>query len=284
MAKNPGSSVRAKLLILSKATRQTFDVVLTRFAIERLLYRLSVSAHADKFILKGAMLLMAWMETPHRATRDLDLLGLGKMTPDDVLAMFRDIMTADLADGIQFDVDALRIDRIREQLAHGGYRLITTAVIDGARLKVSIDIGFGDSLEPGAELIDYPVLLDHAVPRLRAYAPETVVAEKFEAMVKLGRSNTRMKDFYDLLFLSQTFPFGDDRLARAIRSTFDHRGTPIPTEIPDGLTQGFATDRAKVAQWTAFSRDVAALPTTLGETVAAIAVFIMPHAAAASLK
>ena len=281
MAKNPGASVRAKLLALSKTTGQAFDLMLTRFAIERLLYRLSTSAHADRFVLKGAMLLMTWVDAPHRGTRDLDLLGLGTLTVEDALAAFREIMTPNLNDGVQFDTAGLRVDRIREQLAYGGYRMVTTATIDGAKLKVSIDIGFGDSLEPGVQMIDYPVLLDHAAPRLRAYAPETVIAEKFEAMVALGRNNTRMKDFHDVLVLSRTFPFADDRLARAIAATFTCRGTTIPAVVPDALTQDFVADVSKQNQWKAFVRDSAINPGPLDAVIAELTAFLMRHAAGA---
>lgn len=281
MARNPGASVRARLLALSKTTGQAFDLMLTRFAIERLLYRLSTSAHADRFVLKGAMLLMTWVNAPHRGTRDLDLLGLGTLTAEDAVALFREMMTPELNDGVQFDTVGLRVDRIREQLAYGGYRMVTTATIDGAKLKVSIDIGFGDSLEPGVQMIDYPVLLDHAAPRLRAYAPETVVAEKFEAMVALGRNNTRMKDFLDVLVLSRTFPFSDDRLARAIAATFARRGTAIPAVAPDALTPNFAADVSKQSQWKAFVRDTAIDPGPLDAVIAELAAFLMRHAAGA---
>ena len=281
MAKNPGASIRARLLARSKSTGQPFDLILTRFAIERLLYRLSTSAHADRFVLKGAMLLMTWVVAPHRGTRDLDLLGLGTLTAEDAVAAFREIMTPDLNDGVQFDTVGLHVDRIREQLAYGGYRMVTTATIDGAKLKVSIDIGFGDSLEPGVQMIDYPVLLDHAAPRLPAYAPETVVAEKFEAMVALGRNNTRMKDFHDVLVLSRTFPFADDRLATAIAATFARRGTAMPVVLPDALTSDFAADISKRAQWAAFVRDTAINPGPLDAVIAELSVFLMRHAAGA---
>ena len=175
--KNIGASVRARLLSLSKANNQSFDLVLTRFAIVRLLFRLSRSRHADRFVLKGAMLLMTWFKDPYRGTRDLDLLGFGDPSPNVMLATFREILALDAGDGVVFDAGALRVDRIREEPEYGGLRLRTTASISGARIKLTVDIGFGDALEPGAELIDYPAMLDFPAPRLRAYARETVIAE-----------------------------------------------------------------------------------------------------------
>jgi len=280
--KNIGASVRARLLNLAKASGQSFDLVLTRFALERLLYRLSQSRYADRFVLKGAMLLMTWLGDPHRGTRDLDLLGFGDPSPEAMLAIFREILEQDVSDGVLFDAEALRVDRIREELEYGGLRLRTAASISGARIGVTIDIGFGDALEPGVELLDYPSMLNLPAPRLRAYARETVIAEKFQAMVALGRANSRMKDFYDVWILSRTFAFDDDRLARAIAATFSRRGTPLPTEIPDALTPAFAADEQKQQQWRAFIEDVAQDPGSLTDVVSGLAAFLMAHAAAAA--
>lgn len=276
--KNIGASVRARLLQLAKASGQSFDLVLTRFALERLLFRLSQSAHADRFVLKGAMLMMSWFEDPHRGTRDLDLLGFGDPEPEAMLATFRDILALNDDDGVEFDVDALRVDRIREELEYGGLRLRTTASISGARINLTIDIGFGDAMEPGAEMLDYPSMLAFPAPRLRAYARETVIAEKFQAMVALGRANSRMKDFYDIWILSKSFDFAGDRLARAIAATFARRKTAIPVDLPDALTPAFANDEQKQRQWNAFVRDVSANPGGLEDVVANLADFLMPHA------
>lgn len=275
--RNIGASVRARLLNISKATGQSFDLVLTRFVLERLLYRLSRSRHADRFVLKGAMLLMSWFEEPLRGTRDLDFLGFGDPNPDAMLATFREILAPEVGDGVTFDANALRVDRIREELEYGGLRLRTTASISGTRINLTIDIGFGDALEPGAELIDYPVMLDFPAPQLRAYAKETVIAEKFQAMVALGRANSRMKDFYDIWILSRSFAFDGDRLARAIAATFARRGTEIPTELPDALSPAFAADEQKQQQWNVFVESVSVEPGTLADVVGDLAVFLMPH-------
>jgi predicted nucleotidyltransferase component of viral defense system len=277
-----GASVRARLLAISKAKDQTFDLVLNRYAVERLLYRLSISEHAERFVLKEATLLMTWLATPHRGTRDLDLLGFGDPDGDAMVAVFRDVMGVEVADGIIFDESALKVERIREHLAYGGLRLGTTADIGGARIKVSIDVGFGDSLEPGTEMLDYPVLLKMPSPQLRGYARETVIAEKFEAMVSLGLSNTRMKDFYDIWILSRAFKFEGDRLRRAIKATFNRRGRAIPVEPPEALKPAFAADALKRAQWIAFAENVDVDPGDFAALVADLAAFLMPHALAAA--
>ncbi|MDB5412974.1 MAG: hypothetical protein JWR10_1309 [Rubritepida sp.] len=280
--KNVGASARARLLQLAKANGQSFDLVLTRFALERLLFRLSRSPHAERFVLKGAMLMMSWFDDPHRGTRDLDLLGFGDPSAEPMLATFRDILAQEAEDGVAFDVDALRVDRIREELEYGGLRLRTTASIGGARINLTIDIGFGDAVEPGAQELDYPSMLDFPRPRLRGYARETVIAEKFQAMVALGRANTRMKDFYDIWILSRSFTFEDDRLPRAISATFERRGTAIPHELPDALTPAFADDPQKQQQWRAFVGDVAHDPGSLADVIKDLAAFLMLHAAAAA--
>ncbi len=281
--KNMGASVRARLANIAKAQGQSFDLMLNRYVIERVLYRLSVSKHAHHFVLKGATLLMTWLDTPHRGTRDLDLLGFGDDQPDVLTGIFRNVLTQTVDDdGVTFDTNGLRVERIREDQIYGGVRLKTTASVGGAKIHVSIDVGFGDALEPGVETLDYPTLLDLPAPKLRAYARETVIAEKFQAMVALGRANTRMKDFYDIWVLCRTFTFEGDRLARAIAATFARRKTAIPATLPDALTSAFATDKAKQDQWRAFAADVDIDPGDLAAVIDQLAAFLMPHAEAAT--
>lgn len=281
--RNIGASVRARLLKLSKEKGQSFDLVLTRFALERLLFRLSKSAHVDRFALKGAMLLMSWFEDPHRATRDLDLLGFGDPNEDAMLAMFRDILSQNVEDGAVFNPDSLRVARIREDLAYGGLRLRANATVGGARINLTIDIGFGDAVEPGIEIANYPVMLNLPAPRLRVYARETVIAEKFQAMVALGRANSRMKDFYDIWILSRSFTFEDQRLAQAIAATFARRGTAVPAELPDAFTPAFSSDEQKQQQWQTFVDSVSQDVGSLTAVVEDLAMFLMPHARKAAL-
>lgn len=280
--KNIGASVRARLLNIARDQNQTFNFVLNRYAIERLLYRLSQSKHADRFVLKGATLLMTWFDEPFRGTQDLDLLGYGDPDPDAVLDLFREILAIDDEDGVHFDAAAARIDRIREEVEYGGVRIRTIAEIGGAKVPVSVDIGFGDATEPGAENLDFPVMLEMSPPKLQGYARETVIAEKFQAMVALGHANTRLKDYYDIWILSQSFTFEDGRLPKAIAATFDRRGTPIPVDLPDGLTPEFAANDQKKKQWQSFIGGVALDPGSLSHVVESIASFIMPHAGLAA--
>lgn len=273
--RNIGASVRARLLRVSKEKGQNFDLVLTHYAIERLLYRLAQSRHADSFVLKGAMLLMTWFDGQFRGTRDLDLLGYCDPAPDAALGVFREVLGQEQPDGVVFDTSATRISRVREENEYGGLRMRATGDIGGARIAVNVDVGFGDATEPAAEWLDYPVLLDMPAPRLRAYARETVIAEKFHAMVNLGMANSRMKDYYDLWIISETFDIDHSRLAQAISATFARRGTMIPEDIPDGLSPEFADDPAKRQQWESFKRGLGIDPGPLDGVVGALVANLM---------
>lgn len=280
--KNTGASVRARLLNRSKERREPFQLVLTDYVRERLLYRLSQTPHRDRFILKGAMLLTKWFDDPLRPTKDLDFLAIGNDDQEEMVRIFKEVCTVPCDDGVVFDVGSIKVDRIREENEYGGLRITGSAKVDTAQLPIAIDIAFGDSVEPGFQEIDVPVLLpDFPAPHLRAYVRETVIAEKFQAMVMLGRANSRMKDFYDICVLSRHFDFKDDRLPRAIAATFARRKTEIPAELPDALTAAFAEDPAKIQQWNAFVADVAFQPGTLADVVRDLAAFLMPHAAKA---
>jgi predicted nucleotidyltransferase component of viral defense system len=254
--RNIGASVRQRLLNLAHARGQPMELLLTRYALERLLHRLSLSPHRARFVLKGAMLLANWFDEPHRATRDVDLLGFGDAAEDALLGTFREIMAIEVDDGVIFDLKGLKIEAIREEVEYGGSRLRTTAALAGARIPITVDIGFGDAVEPGVEDIDLPVLLDMPSPHLRAYPPETVIAEKFHAMVVLGRANSRMKDYYDVWMLTNTFELDPKRMQRAIEATFARRRSNTPTSTPDGLSDEFSADNGKQRQWDAFARNL----------------------------
>lgn len=275
--RNMGASVRARLLDRARADQSDFHVLLTRYALERLLFRLSVSAHRDQFVLKGAMLFASWLADPFRPTRDLDLLGTGIDDVATIAQIFRDICSVSVADdGVAFDATALQAEAIRENVAYGGVRVRTTATIAGAKIPIQVDIGFGDVITPAPIEIDYPTMLGNASPRLRAYPVETVVAEKFEALTVLGIGNTRLKDYYDLWLIAQTFSFRRSQLAEAVRRTFDRRGTSLPVETPVGLSEAFAASRA--SQWRAFlgRERMAAVPESLELAIVDLRDFLMP--------
>lgn len=250
--KNTSASVRQRLLDRAKRDRRPFNELLQYYAMERFLYRLSRSPHASHFVLKGALMLRVWRAPEFRPTMDIDLLGQTRNEEVNVLTQIRDVLAVEVdPDGLVFDRDSVRTERIAEDAVYQGIRARFLATLDSARISMQIDIGFGDVVYPEPEEADLPVLLDFPVPRLRCYSRESAIAEKFEAMVKLGELNSRMKDFYDLWLLSRQFDFDGSRLAEAIKLTFNHRGTPISEMVP-AFTKAFAT--AKQAQWAAFHK------------------------------
>jgi hypothetical protein len=252
---NLSASVRQRLINLSKTRGEAFDLVLARFAIERLLYRLTKSAYADNFLLKGAMLFAVWADEIHRPTRDVDLLGFGSTESADILKIFRTVCAIPVTpDGINFSDTSVQVEPIREEARYGGVRVQLEARLAGARIPVQVDIGFGDAVTPEPETITFPALLDFAAPVLRAYPIYSVVAEKTEAMVALGEVNTRMKDFFDLGFLAARYEFDGMLLFEALQATFKRRVTPWPVDLPVSLQEEFSSDRERGIRWRAFLR------------------------------
>jgi len=253
MAHDLAASVRTRLLNIAKAEQTDFNSVLVRYALERFLYRLGQSAHADHFVLKGAMLFNLWYAMPHRPTRDVDLLGFGPSDLQSIAQAFREIVTVVGQDGIVFDAASVRVEEIRKNAGYAGARVIVSAELARARCKTQIDVGFGDAVTPGPVDAVYPVLLaDFAAPRLRTYPIYTVIAEKLHAMVLLGMTNSRLKDYLDLSVLLEREVLDPATLAAAIAATFTRRGTALPTELPIGLSDEFANDQSRQALWVAF--------------------------------
>jgi hypothetical protein len=274
---NIAASIRQRLLDLARAKQVDFNLLLTRYGLERFLYRLGRSEYRERFILKGAMLFPLWGVVSYRSTRDVDLLGYGESEIEALITVFRTIcQTAAKDDGITFDPATVQAEDIRDQMEYGGTRLKFNAELAGARINIQVDIGFGDVITPSAESAEYPTILDQSAPHLRVYPRETVVAEKFQAMVKLGMANSRMKDFHDLWVISSQFDFDGMTLATALERTFERRNTPMPTELPLALTPEFFEDVQKIRQWKAFlNRSGLPADVELAEVASLIAGFVM---------
>lgn len=268
MSGNLSASILARLLTLAKQRGDDYSLLLNRFGMERLLARLSLSPHADRFLLKGALLFSLWYDTPHRPTRDADLLGFGPDDETNLIATFSDIAAMDQGDGILFDPDSVKADAIREDNTYGGTRITLVARIGSARCSLQIDVGFGDAVTPGPQTVAYPTLLDDfQAPSLRVYPVYTVIAEKYQAMVMLGQANSRMKDFFDLAIIARRTELHGATLATAIAATFARRRTALPTERPLALTKQFSEDAAKLRQWQAFLNKNRLAAASLGDTV-----------------
>ena len=278
-AKNVGASVRQRLLNNARETGRPFSELLQYFAMERFLYRLSQSRHVDKFILKGALMLAVWKAPLLRPTMDIDVLG---KTPNDIegmVAIVKELCAAVVQpdDGLVFNAAAVQGERIAEAAEYEGVRVRFRATLDAARIPMQLDIGFGDVVVPAPIPTIYPTILDLPAPHLLGYSRETAVAEKFEAMVKLGELNSRMKDFFDIWLLSRSFDFEGPSLSDAIEKTFKRRGTVLPKGEPAALTTEFSSNPQKRAQWAGFIRrmklrDVPALAEIVGELRA----FLLP--------
>jgi predicted nucleotidyltransferase component of viral defense system len=271
------ASVRARLLNVAKVQGADFNQLLVRFALERILYRLSQSEHADQFLLKGALLFTLWYDLPHRSTRDADLLGFGASDLNSLGQTFRDVAGIAVNDGIVFDPASVVAEEIRKEAGYAGARITINAELARARCKTQIDIGFGDAVTPGPVDATFPVLLaDLPAPRLRTYPVYTVVAEKLHAIALLGMVNSRMKDYFDLAVLLDRESLDPEVLARSIAATFLRRGMAIPEALPIGLTDAFASDPSRQTMWQAFLRKSDAEPRALVDVVAALRTRLEP--------
>ena len=276
--KNTAASVHQRLLNKSRESSRPFNELLQHFAIERFIYRLSKSPHADRFILKGALMFAAWIGSMSRPTMDIDLLGKIENSLELIRTVIKDACTMEVEnDGIVFHKDMVTAARITEDADYRGARVMLRGNLGKIRLFLRIDIGFGDVIIPGPRKVKYPVLLDFPPPELNGYTRESTLAEKFQAMVKLGSLNSRMKDFYDIWFLSQMFNFKGETLVEAIEKTFEKRKTPLPKELTI-FTPSFMKDENKQAQWQGFinKTKLGDAPKSFENVIAGIKKFLQP--------
>lgn len=285
MTQDMAASIRARLLNLAKAEGSDFNQVLVRYTLERLLYRLSQSAHAHCFVLKGALLFTLWYDMAHRPTRDADLLGFGPSDLASIGQMFRDIAAVAVEDGIVFEPASVKVEDIRKESGYGGARVLITGELAKARCRAQVDIGFGDAVTPGPVQAVFPVLLaDFPAPQLRTYPVYTVIAEKLHAITLLGMTNTRLKDYLDLSVLLEREALDPTTLATAIAATFTRRGMAVPTQLPIGLIDEFANDATRQALWRAFLKKNALAITPLPDMVSALHVYLYPVIRQAALQ
>lgn len=279
---NVAASVGQRLRNIARDRNEDFALVLTKFGLERMLFRLSQSKHRDRFVLKGALLFELWTQERYRTTRDADLLARGDNTPERLAGVFRGVCKiAVVDDGLRFDAQTVKAERITEDADYQGVRVVFVGYLENARIPIQVDIVFGDVVTPGPVEAEFPTLLDFPAPKLLAYPRESVIAEKFEAMVKLGIANSRMKDFYDLWKLSRDFNFDGLLLSDAVKKTFAKRETDLPADkAPVAFTEEFYKDEMKQKQWKGFCdknrRYIRNL--SLREVCLAIVEFLMPVA------
>ena len=278
--KNIVASIHQRLLNEARQANRPFNEILQYFAIERFLYRLSVSRHADKFVLKGALMLPIWSAPLSRPTMDIDLLGRTPNHVDGVVEIVRDICQTDVGpDGLTFDASTVEGEQIAEQAEYEGVRVRFRATLGNARITMQVDVGFGDVIVPSPERVSYPTILGPPAPQLDGCSKENLVAEKFQAMVRFGEVNSRMKDFYDVWAISQQLDFDGRRLSDAIAATFANRSTGIPPD-PEPLQPVFAEGPTRERQWRGFVRRhrLEAVQTPFARVIADLALFFVPVA------
>ncbi len=277
--RNVAAFVRQRLLNIAHRDGSDFAGLLTRYALERLLYRLGESRYRDQYVLKGAMLFHVWTAAAHRPTRDLDLLGRGDPSPERCQIVFREICGLPVAtdDGLIFVPESVGVEKIKDGMEYEGVRVKFVAKLENARIAIQVDVGFGDAVMP--RLLQYPTVLPMPAPQIQAYPMETVIAEKMEAIVSLGMLNTRMKDFFDIWFLAQTFRFDGRLLHDALRATFARRKTELSSGDLAKLLNELAGDESKQTQWRAFLRKSSLIvEVDLGAVNRAIHDFLVPLA------
>ena len=279
---NLAASVQARLQNHARDTKRPFQELLQYYAMERFLYRLSTTPHRARFVLKGGLMLHVWDAPLARATKDLDFLGRLDNSLESLADVIHEICQADVEpDGVVFDPATVRVERIKEDADYAGVRVRLVGLLGKARVTMQIDVGFGDVITPGAVDITYPALLHFPAPALSGYPRETVVAEKFQAMVYLRTLNSRMKDLYDVWLLASQFAFDGTMLAKAIAATFANRETTIDV-APISFTPEFAEQTSTLAQWTAFRKKLpnTECPEMLADVVPFLAEFLLPIARA----
>jgi predicted nucleotidyltransferase component of viral defense system len=274
-------SVKARLKKVADADDRHFNYILMHYLIERLLYRLSVSPYAENFVLKGGLLLYTVLEQRARATRDIDLLAWHiQNLPEEMVRIFRGIALIPGDDAVAYDTETITVEQIKEDADYQGIRIKLTGFLDRSRHILQFDIGFGDIIVPKPVDMTYPSLLDMEPPHLKAYTLESVIAEKFQASVYLAEANSRMKDFYDIYELCNTFDFEGATLHEAVSQTFERRNTDVP-EVPTIFKDAFPLLADKQTQWKAFQRRLGvALDKDFPAVMAAIRSFLMPVYAA----
>jgi predicted nucleotidyltransferase component of viral defense system len=283
--RNLAASVRARLLNHARESRDELQLVLMRYGLERLMYRLSQSEYADEFVVKGAILFLVWTGEAHRSTKDLDLLAIKSASTEELETVFRKVLKLVVRDdGLIFLTNTVRGELIRENDIYQGVRVTLEARLGDARIPLQVDIGFGDVVTPKAGKIIFPTLLEFPSPKLAVYPKETAIAEKFEIMVKLGIANSRMKDYYDVWTLCRKFEFDGELLSEAVRATFQRRQTTLPPGIPLALSSEFCEAPSKQRQWEAFiKRGRLKVPEhDLPSVVAVMREFLGPIASAAA--
>lgn len=272
--KDIAASVRARLLNIAKGAGRNFDALLLQYFQERFLYRLSISPYKKQFILKGALVFLTDSISRVRPTKDIDLAG--RFNTTNLKKIVCDIVAIPCEDGVQFNIDQMAIEDIAVENEYQGFRVKVPVQLGVARKKLQIDIGIGDVVYPKPVIREFPGLLDLPAPKILIYPKETIIAEKFEAIIRFNRLTSRMKDFYDIIILAQSNCFDSEVLRTAITKTFNYRNTNLKTRNII-FQPSFKEDKLKHNQWQTFlTRNSLDFDKNFSEVVRLLEEFIQP--------
>lgn len=254
--KNLEESIYSRLKNVAKLRKRPVQEILKYYAMERFLYRLSVSTHQSSFYLKGGLMLMVWDPMSHRATVDIDLLAKTSNSIANLQKIINEVCTIEvIPDGMVFASNTLKLSGAQLEAEYSGISAAFSAQLFTAKLPMRIDFRFSDTILPHPAKVKYPTLLDFPPPELKGYTPQTSIAEKFESIIRLGFANTRMKDFYDIWLLIQQFDFDRNELKGIIQQVLKNRGTTLEIS-PIAFLKTFYDNQIKKDKWNAFLKDI----------------------------
>lgn len=274
--KNLSESIYSRLKNIALAKNRPTQEILRYYAMERFLYRLSISQYKRSFFLKGGLMLMVWDPATHRATVDIDLLAKANNSLENISRILKEICAHSvLQDGIEFNSTDLILTESQVETEYTGLSARFSAHLHTAKLPLRIDIGFSDKIFPKPANVDYPTLLDFPSPMLQGYTPETMIAEKLDAVVKLGLANSRMKDFYDIWTIVNQFQIKPEKIAPVIRKVFKNRKT-IVREIPKAFSEIFYSTSKTRERWDSFLQGIGHDSIPLEKVIFEIRDFFLP--------
>lgn len=271
--KNLDESIYSRLKNVARQRKRPVQEVFKYYAMERFLYRLSISSHQRAFYLKGGLMLIVWDPMSHRATVDIDLLAKTLNSIENLQKIINEVCAVEVVpDGVKFDLDTLKLSKSQLGAEYHGISASFSAQLFTAKLPMRIDFGFSDTILPQPAVVKYPTLLNLPAPELMGYTPQTSIAEKFESIIRLGLANTRMKDFYDIWLLIHQFDFDHKELNEIIRRVIKNRGTFVESP-PVAFLESFYNNPIKKDKWNSFLRGISHESISLEKVIGDLRVF-----------
>ncbi|MBX7066369.1 MAG: nucleotidyl transferase AbiEii/AbiGii toxin family protein [Parachlamydiales bacterium] len=270
---NLAESIYSRLKNVAREKKRPVQEILKYYAMERFLYRLSISSYSDSFYLKGGLMLMVWDPMSHRSTIDIDLLAKTSNDLSHLFKILQKIGSIDQPeDGVIIDSNSFKLAASQIDAEYQGVSASFLANLFTAKIPMQIDFGFSDLILPNPAQIKYPTILNLPAPQLKGYTPQTSIAEKFETIVRWGLANTRMKDFYDIWKLIQQFSFDQKELKGIILKVLKNRGTTLEG-MPQAFSESFYKNETKNEKWNAFLKNISHEPLPLEKVIGDLKLF-----------